>query len=112
MLGLGLRRSTSLALRPSRLLHSSVPTANYVGPPDPMSNIRPVLYNDLSPTTPESPKHPYSLDEFQNDSEDTLEYQWKLQRQQLDAFNDAFWRDVRFLKTILSPPPTGFIIIT
>ncbi|KAI0283042.1 hypothetical protein BGY98DRAFT_911899 [Russula aff. rugulosa BPL654] len=93
MLGRALLRPTSLALRPLRLFHSSVPTANYVGPPDPMSNIRPVLYDDLSSTTAESSKHPYSLDEFHNDSEDTLEYQWKLQQQQLDAFNDAFWRD-------------------
>jgi hypothetical protein len=97
----GLRRPASLALRPIRLLHSSVPTANYVGPPDPLSNIRPVLYNDLSSTTAESLQHPYSLDEFRNDSEDTLEYQWKLQRQQLDAFNDAFWRDVRFSLTAI-----------
>ncbi len=91
---LGLRRPASSVLRPLRLLHSSVPTANYVGPPDPVSNIRPVLYNDIDDTRMESPRHPYSLDEFRNDS-DTLEYQWKLQRQQLDAFNDAFWRDVR-----------------
>jgi Apoptogenic protein 1 len=106
MLGLGLRRPPSLALRPLRLLHSSVPTANYVGPPDPVSNIRPVLYNDLSSRTAESPQqHPYSLDEFRNDSEDTLEYQWKLQRQQLDAFNDAFWRDVRFFHTHRAPTP-------
>jgi hypothetical protein len=97
-----IRRPTSLALRRLRLLHSSAPTANYVGPPDPVSNIRPVLYNDLSSTTAESPQHPYSLDEFRNDS-DTLEYQWKLQRQQLDVFNDAFWRDVRFFHT----PTTG-----
>jgi hypothetical protein len=92
---LGLPRATSLVLRPLRLFHSSIPTANYVGPPDPVSNIRPVLYHDLGPTSVESPQHPYSLDEFRQDS-DTLEYQWKLQRQQLDAFNDAFWRDVRF----------------
>ena len=92
---LGLRRPISLVLRPLRLFHSSMLTANYVGPPDPVSNIRPVLYDDLGPTSLESPPHPYSLDEFGRDS-DTLEYQWKLQRQQLDAFNDAFWRDVRF----------------
>ena len=107
---LGLRRPTSLVLRRLRLLHSSVPTANYVGPPDPMSNIRPVLYNDLGSTTTESPQqHPYSLDEFRNDSEDTLEYQWKLQRQQLDAFNDAFWRDVRFSHTIVPLPLSPII---
>jgi hypothetical protein len=109
---LGLRRPTLLVLRSLRLLHSSVPTANYVGPPDPVSNIRPILYNDLRSTTTESPQqHPYSLDEFRNDS-DTLEYQWKLHRQQLDAFNDAFWRDVRFSHTIVPPPPApGHIII-
>src|SRR6267154_719272 len=96
---LGLRRPTSLVLRPLRLLHSSAPTANYVGPPDPVSNIRPVLYNDLVSANAESPQqHPYSLDEFRNDS-DTLEYQWKLHRQQLDAFSDAFWRDVRTFLT-------------
>jgi hypothetical protein len=94
MLGLRLGRPTSLVLRPLRLFHSSKPTANYVGPPDPVSNIRPVLYHDLDPTGVESPRHPYSLDEFRQDS-DTLKYQWKLHRQQLDAFNDAFWRDVR-----------------
>jgi len=88
----GLRRPTSLVLRSLRLLHSSAPTANYVGPPDPVSNIRPVLYDNLDTTGVESPQHPYSLDEFHNDS-DTLEYQWRLQQQQLDAFNDAFWRD-------------------
>jgi hypothetical protein len=91
----GLRRPTYLVLRTVRLFHASKPTANHVGPPDPVSNIRPVLYHDLDPTSVESPRHPYSLDEFRQDS-DTLEYQWKLQRQQLDAFNDAFWRDVRF----------------
>ena len=109
-----LRRPTSLALalRPLRLLHSSVSTANYVGPPDPVSNIRPVLYNDLGSTSAESPQHPYSLDEFRNDS-DTLEYQWKLQRQQLDAFNDAFWRDVRFSHRCTPPPVSrGHIIIS
>jgi len=92
---LGLRRPPASVLRPLRFFHSSFPTANYVGPPDPVSNIRPVFYHDLDPTSVESPRHPYSLDEFhelRHDS-DTLEYQWKLQRQQLDAFNDAFWRD-------------------
>lgn len=107
---LGLRRPTLLVLRPLRLFHSSVPTPNYVGPPDPVSNIRPVLYHDLDPTSVESPRHPYSLDEFRRDS-DTLEYQWKLQRQQLDAFNDAFWRDVRFLHRRAPPPLISHIII-
>ncbi|KAH9966799.1 hypothetical protein BC827DRAFT_1089330, partial [Russula dissimulans] len=79
-----------------RLFHSSLRASDYVGPPDPVSNIRPVLYDDPASTNADSAtaplRHPYSLDEFRDDA-DTLEYQWKLQRQQLDAFNNAFWRD-------------------
>jgi hypothetical protein len=82
-------------LRSLRLVHSSARTCDYVAPPDPISNIRPILYDDPAPVTSEPLRHPYSLNEFGDDS-DTLEYQWKLQRQQLDAFNDNFWRDVRF----------------
>jgi hypothetical protein len=69
-----------------------------------VSNIRPVLYDDPAPTSAESSRHPYSLHEFRDDTDtdtDTLEYQQKLQRQQLDAFNDAFWRDVRRLAFFL-----------
>ena len=88
------RRPTSLVLRPLRHFHSSVRTSDYVGPPDPVSNIRPVLYDNPGVTNAEPLRHPYALDEFRDDAF-TLEYQWKLHRQQLDAFNDAFWRDVR-----------------
>jgi hypothetical protein len=97
-------RSTTSILRPLRLFHSSVRTRDYVGPPDPVSNIRPVLYDHPGATSAESLRHPYALDEFRDDSH-TLEYQWKLHRQQLDAFNDAFWRDVRF-----APSPPSHII--
>lgn len=44
---------------------------------------------------PKQLNHPYSLTEFNtsdNPSED-LELQYKLQRQQLDAFNHHFWLD-------------------
>jgi len=85
-------RPPRLPLRSLRLLHSSPRTCDYVAPPDPISNIRPILYDDPTPVTSEPLRHPYSLNEFRDDS-DTLEYQWKLQRQQLDAFNDNFWRD-------------------
>ncbi|KAI0256835.1 hypothetical protein BJV78DRAFT_1384648 [Lactifluus subvellereus] len=91
-------RRPPLALRALRLLHSSARICDRVGPPDPVSNIRPVLYDDPVSTSAESSRHPYSLHEFRDDTDtnadtDTLEYQRKLQRQQLDAFNDAFWRD-------------------
>ncbi|KAI0065381.1 hypothetical protein BV25DRAFT_1798454 [Artomyces pyxidatus] len=74
-------------LRAARLLHASAPRCDRVGPPDPISNIRPILYDD---PLPDSPRHPYSLSEFRGDTRD---YQWKLQRQQLDAWNHAFWTD-------------------
>ena len=98
------RRPTALILRPLRHFHFSIRTSDYVGPPDPVSNIRPVLYDDPAITSAESPRHPYALDEFRDDSH-ALEYQWKLQRQQLDAFNDAFWRDVRPSLTLKPLPP-------
>lgn len=85
-------RLPQLTLRSHRLLHSSARTCDHVAPPDPISNIRPILYDDPARVTSELLRHPYSLNEFRDDS-DTLEYQWKLQRQQLDAFNDSFWRD-------------------
>ena len=61
-----------------------------VGPPDPISNIRPVIYDDL-PADSSAPSHPYSLREFTGDPR---EYQWKVQKQELDAFNHNFWTDV------------------
>ena len=57
-------RNTSSVLRPLRLFHSSLLAANYFGPPDPMSNIRLVIYHNLDPTNVESPQHLYSSDEF------------------------------------------------
>jgi len=91
-----LRRPAPSNLRSLRLFHSSLRASDYVAPPDPVSNIRQVLYDDPTSTNVDSAaplvRHPYSLDEFRDDA-DTLEYQWKLHRQQLDAFNDTFWRD-------------------
>jgi apoptogenic protein 1 len=81
----------SRALPRCRLLHVSAPRRDLVGPPDPVSNLRPVIYDD--PPTPASSasSHPYSLREFTGD---TREYQWKVQRQELDSFNHKFWTDV------------------
>ncbi|KAF8274890.1 hypothetical protein EI94DRAFT_1775386, partial [Lactarius quietus] len=89
-----LRPRPPLTLRSLRLLHSSARTSDHVAPPDPVSNIRPILYDDPAPVNSEPLRHPYSLNEFRDDTDaDTLKYQWKLQRRQLDAFNDNFWRD-------------------
>ena len=73
------------------MIHSSICTRNLVGPPDPVSNLRPVIYDDAPPPPPSDVRHPYSLGEFTGD---TREYQWKMQRQELDAFNHSYWTDV------------------
>ncbi|KIP09561.1 hypothetical protein PHLGIDRAFT_67310 [Phlebiopsis gigantea 11061_1 CR5-6] len=72
-----------------RSIHASRTCQDLVGPPDPISNLRPVIYDDApAPASPTS--HPYSLKEFTGD---TREYQWKVQRQAVDAINHKFWAD-------------------
>jgi hypothetical protein len=68
-----------------------------VGPPDPISHLRPVIYDDPSLSIqPKQLNHPYSLAEFSNQecSFEDLELLYKLQSQHLDAFNHQFWFDV------------------
>ena len=80
-----------------------------VGPPDPVSNLRPVIYDEpegsvegkrrritVVERTKTSPTHPYSLEEFDGDPAD---YSWRLERKRLDAYNHAFWSDVSGLPT-------------
>ena len=76
----------------ARAFHLTIPRNDLVGPPDPISNLRPVVYDDAPPPPPSAVRHPYSLKEFTGD---TREYQWKILRQELDAYNYAFWTDVR-----------------
>jgi len=77
----------------TRQLHASASLRNLVGPPDPVSNLRPVIYDDVLPASSQSNvRHPYSLTEFGTETA-TKEYQWKMHRQQLDAFNHEFWVD-------------------
>ena len=113
-----------------RSIRTSSEKRALVGPPDPVSNLRPVIYDDVEPgsissgrrrkgkgkqgeseaeseksenpgsssssTVVKQPQtstsHPYLLDEF---SGDPLDYQWRLERGRLDAYNHAFWKDVR-----------------
>lgn len=79
-----------------RHLHTSLVCRNLIGPSDSISNLRPVIYDDAVPEHRTDLTHPYSLREFAGD---TREYQWKMQRQQLDAFNHVFWTDVSTLRT-------------
>jgi len=84
----------------TRLFHASASRQHLVAPPHPVSNMRPVIYED-APPDPQPPAllpHPYSLFEFSsttcNDQASSLELQFRLQRQQLDAFHHKFWLDV------------------
>ena len=68
-----------------------------IGPPDPISHLRPVVYDEPDVfIQPKQLPHPYSLSEFDSAEgpSEELELQYKLQRQQLDAFSHQFWLDV------------------
>ena len=93
----GLRGSLQIP-RSYRLIHYTVARHDLVGPPDSVSHLRPVIYDDAPPEAP-SPNshHPYSLKEFKGDAR---EYQWKMQRQQLDTYNHAYWTDVSAILSI------------
>ncbi|KAJ8584942.1 hypothetical protein M405DRAFT_746142 [Rhizopogon salebrosus TDB-379] len=75
-----------------RLLHTSRPSFNFIGPPDPTSNIRPIIYTSSSFLSEPVLPHPYSLKEFSDDTVDH-ELQWNLHREQLDAFNHTYWAE-------------------
>jgi hypothetical protein len=88
-----------------RWIHASSRACNLVALPDPISHMRPIIYDDAPLVSPPSRiRHPYSLSEFavgvQNEAADS-ELQYKLQRQQLDAFHHNFWLDVSFLTYFL-----------
>lgn len=103
---LPLRPATGYVLRAQyRTFHTSPRRRHLVAAPDPISHMRPILYEDV-PTPTDSSKsspptlvrHPYSLTEFsdtlENNNASDLELQFRLQRQQLDAFHHNFWLDV------------------
>ncbi|GAA5865833.1 hypothetical protein JCM8547_005727 [Rhodosporidiobolus lusitaniae] len=107
-------------LRPSSHSHDSSahipPSRDLIGPPCPLSNLRPVYYAPLFPhlhaaasSTPLSP-HPYSLAEFPSSALSSSrssrkqqrlqriqrelhaqDLEWRLTRYRLDAFNQDFW---------------------
>jgi apoptogenic protein 1 len=83
----------------TRRIHASPSVRNFIGPPDPVSNLRPMIYDDDIPSTSSiGTTHPYSLSEFKPDvaaeEREEMEYQYKSERQQLDNFNHRFWTDV------------------
>jgi len=92
--------TTTIALRATtrrRLFHSTTCVRRLVGPPDPISHIRPAVYHQEDPSSSTSygdkVQHPYSLKEF-TQVEGAQDYQVNLQKTQLDAFDHAFWTNV------------------
>ncbi|KAF9013862.1 hypothetical protein BDQ17DRAFT_1295839 [Cyathus striatus] len=88
--------STVLAASSLRRIHVTTPRNNLVAPPDPVSNLRPIIYDDAPPPSPPVLlRHPYSLSEFSHSDHPASDYeiQYKLQRQHLDAFHQNFWLD-------------------
>ncbi|KAL0071368.1 hypothetical protein AAF712_001225 [Marasmius tenuissimus] len=115
------QRSCPLVHRSSRLLHASSRfSRDLIGPPHPISNLRPIIYDDIpTPPPPSLLHHPYSLAEFDPEpekNESSLELQWKLQRRQLDDLNHHFWLDsnIRFegakQAVLESLPPTATVM--
>ena len=92
--------TSSLHPAPARCFHASLARAHLMGPPDPVSHLRPVLYDDAPPPPPPQVRHPYSLREFTGD---TREYQWKMLRQEIDTFNHDFWKEVRTRLAMTTP---------
>ncbi|KIJ69003.1 hypothetical protein HYDPIDRAFT_105565 [Hydnomerulius pinastri MD-312] len=83
-----------------RSLHASSKSRHLVGPNDPVSNLRPIIYTDTpAPVASHSQGrkesniyHPYSLREFTDVPHDhALELRYKLAREQLDALNHNYW---------------------
>lgn len=75
------------------------PLHDLVGPPDPVSNLRRVVYDRAEQA---QTLHPYSVNEFPADSNLTdpdnarvrLDLEWNIARGRLDAFHHSFWADV------------------
>ncbi|KAF8964673.1 hypothetical protein BDZ97DRAFT_1659928 [Flammula alnicola] len=96
-LPLTFRASPSGATAAKRSLHVSAARRDMVAPPDPVSHMRPIIYDDPPPQGP-APylRHPYSLSEFKSGdgaAPGDYEFQFRLLRQQLDALNQNFWLD-------------------
>ncbi|KAJ7581440.1 hypothetical protein C8J56DRAFT_793966 [Mycena floridula] len=84
-------------LRPHALRRLYTSTS-LIGPPDPISHLRPVIYDSSASKPPASVvNHPYSLAEFDPAPSDGLlvpnEQFWKMQRKHLHDFNNQFWLD-------------------
>jgi len=83
----------------NRKFHASRTNRDLVAPPDPISHMRPIIYDTPAAVSqPAYLRHPYSLAEFGADADSgDHELQFRLLRQQLDTLHQNFWLDVRLL---------------
>lgn len=84
----------SRILQIHRRIHtSSASLQALVGPPDPVSHLRPVLYGGSAKLV-KTREHPYSLDEFDSKGPPALELWEKRHLEQTDKFNHDYWAEV------------------
>jgi len=91
------RRTCTAVLDLAYQFHASTAQCNLVAPPDPVSHMRPIIY-DNPPSQLPAPylRHPYSLSEFRTEAENDSgnhDLQYRLLRQQLDSLHQNFWLD-------------------
>lgn len=101
-----MHRFTLLARRPALILTRGIQTCRrpLIGPPDAVSNLRPVLYDPPRAPGEAVSLTPYSVHEFTSTEhgktveEEGERLKWRLNEEELDAFNQSFWtqNNVRF----------------
>ncbi|WVQ83585.1 hypothetical protein IAT38_005726 [Cryptococcus sp. DSM 104549] len=88
--------ASSFSSTPSRRRRNDLPTTgvDLVAPPDPLSNIRPIIYAS-KPATQPSTNSPYSAAEFPPIHGDVrlenMELEYRLRRERVDLMNHRFW---------------------
>ncbi|WRT65483.1 uncharacterized protein IL334_002426 [Kwoniella shivajii] len=88
--------SSSSSTPRRRRSNNEIPTSgvDLVAPPDPVSNIRPIIYASKPSINP-STNSPYSASEFPTGSRDArlenMELEWRLRRERVDLMNHRFW---------------------
>lgn len=102
------RRTCTAVLDLAYQFHASTAQCNLVAPPDPVSHMRPIIY-DNPPSQLPAPylRHPYSLSEFRTEAENDSgnhDLQYRLLRQQLDSLHQNFWLDVSDLHLFSRSP--------
>ncbi|EIW65724.1 hypothetical protein TREMEDRAFT_19413, partial [Tremella mesenterica DSM 1558] len=87
--------SSTSSPKPRSRRRVEIPTdrVDLVAPPDPESNLRPIIYASR-PSWHQSSNSPYSADEFPSESDtklQTKELEWRMRRERVDMMNHRFW---------------------